>query len=76
MGLNIYMEIAGCPTVCKHCWAQGIPYRMMPLENIRWVLEEAQQFCREAELAGSGRRVCLIGGRDARERSCLSLKKS
>jgi hypothetical protein len=48
MGLNLYMEIAGCPTVCKHCWAQGVPYRMMPLGDIRGVLAEAQQFCREA----------------------------
>ncbi len=39
------MEVAGCPTVCRHCWAQGTRYGMMPLADIEWVLEEAHRFC-------------------------------
>ena len=43
--LYLCMEVAGCPTVCRHCWAQGTGYGMMPLADIEWVLEEAHQFC-------------------------------
>jgi len=50
MGLNLYLEVAGCPTVCKHCWAQGVGYGMMALDDVRWVLEESQTFCRERGL--------------------------
>ena len=50
MNLNMYLEVAGCPTVCRHCWAQGVGYGMMALDDIRWVLEESQQFCRDAGL--------------------------
>jgi hypothetical protein len=39
------MEVAGCPTVCRHCWAQGTGYGMMPLAGIEWVLEGAHEFC-------------------------------
>ena len=39
------MEVAGCPTVCRHCWAQGSGYAMMPLADIEWVLEGAHRFC-------------------------------
>ena len=39
------MEVAGCPTVCRHCWAQGTGYGNMPLADIEWVLAEAHQFC-------------------------------
>jgi hypothetical protein len=39
------MEVAGCPTVCRHCWAQGTGYAMMPLAAIEWVLEGAHGFC-------------------------------
>lgn len=39
------MEVAGCPTVCRHCWAQGSGYGMMPLADIEWVLAEAHRFC-------------------------------
>jgi sulfatase maturation enzyme AslB (radical SAM superfamily) len=48
--LYLCMEVAGCPTVCQHCWAQGTGYGMMPLAEIEWVLEEAHRFC-------DGRRV-------------------
>lgn len=50
MSLGLYVEVAGCPTVCRHCWAQGVGYGMMALGDIRWVLEESQRFCREAGL--------------------------
>lgn len=43
--LDLYLEVAGCPTICKHCWAQGVPYNAMPLEDIRWVLEQTRIFC-------------------------------
>jgi hypothetical protein len=39
--LYLCMEVAGCPTVCRHCWAQGTGYGMMPLADIAWVLEAA-----------------------------------
>jgi hypothetical protein len=39
------MEVAGCPTVCRHCWAQGTGYGMMPLADVQWVLEGAHRFC-------------------------------
>jgi hypothetical protein len=28
------MEAVGCPTVCRHCRAQGLGYGAMPLEDI------------------------------------------
>jgi hypothetical protein len=44
-GLWLQVEVAGCPTVCRHCWAQGVPYRPMPLDDVAWVLEQAHRFC-------------------------------
>jgi hypothetical protein len=32
--LLLYVEVAGCPTVCRHCWAQGTPYRAMPVAEL------------------------------------------
>ena len=43
--LYLCMEVAGCPTVCRHCWAQGTGYGMMPLADIEWVLGGAHEFC-------------------------------
>lgn len=43
--LYLCMEVAGCPTVCRHCWAQGTGYGAMPLADIEWVLEQAHRFC-------------------------------
>jgi hypothetical protein len=43
--LYLCMEVAGCPTVCRHCWAQGTGYGMMPLADIEWVLDGAHRFC-------------------------------
>jgi hypothetical protein len=39
------MEVAGCPTVCRHCWAQGTGYGMMQLAAIEWVLDGVHAFC-------------------------------
>jgi hypothetical protein len=39
------MEVAGCPTACRRCWAQGTGYGMMPLRDIEWVLDLAHRFC-------------------------------
>jgi hypothetical protein len=49
--LYLCMEVAGCPTVCRHCWAQGLGYGAMPLADIEWSLEEAHRFCDGAGLA-------------------------
>ena len=48
--LHLMMEVAGCPTVCTHCWAQGVRYKMMPLEDIAWTLAEVSRFCEETDL--------------------------
>jgi hypothetical protein len=49
--LYLCIEVAGCPTVCRHCWAQGTGYGMMPLADIAWVLQEAHRFCDDRGLA-------------------------
>jgi hypothetical protein len=49
--LFLCVEVAGCPTVCRHCGAQGVGYGAMPLADIEWVLEEAHRFCDGAGLA-------------------------
>ena len=43
MVAQVYMcvEVAGCPTICQHCWAQGVPYPAMPLADITYILEQA-----------------------------------
>jgi hypothetical protein len=43
--LHLLVEVVGCPTVCRHCWAQGTPYQAMPLGDVGKVLEEAHRFC-------------------------------
>ena len=49
-GLYLTVEVVGCPTVCLHCWAQGLPYPAMPLADVAWVLEEAHRFADAAGL--------------------------
>jgi hypothetical protein len=49
--LFLCVEVTGCPTVCRHCWAQGVGYGATPLADIEWVLEEAHRFCDGAGLA-------------------------
>jgi hypothetical protein len=43
--LYLLIEVVGCPTVCRHCWAQDTPYQAMPLGDVSTVLEEARRFC-------------------------------
>jgi hypothetical protein len=51
MNSQVYVcvEVAGCPTICQHCWAQGIPYPAMPLADITHVLEQASVACVAAD---------------------------
>jgi hypothetical protein len=49
----LWVEVAGCPTICQHCWAQGVPYPAMPLADIVWVLEQGQAACAAAGLSFS-----------------------
>jgi hypothetical protein len=49
----LWVEVAGCPTICQHCWAQGVPYRAMPLADIAWVLEQGHAACAAAGLVFS-----------------------
>jgi hypothetical protein len=43
--LYLQVEVVGCPTVCRHCWAQGVPYQAMPVGDVAWVLEQTHRFC-------------------------------
>jgi hypothetical protein len=43
--LQLQVEVVGCPTVCRHCWAQGIPYPAMPIDDVVCVLEQTHRFC-------------------------------
>jgi hypothetical protein len=43
--LYLQAEVVGCPTVCRHCWAQGAPYQAMPVDDVAWVLGQAHAFC-------------------------------
>jgi hypothetical protein len=47
MAATLYLqaEVVGCPTVCRHCWAQGAPYQAMPVDDVAWVLGQAHAFC-------------------------------
>jgi hypothetical protein len=49
--LYLCIEAVGCPTVCRHCWAQGVRYGAMDLADIAWVLEAAHRFCDDRGLA-------------------------
>jgi hypothetical protein len=44
----LWVEVAGCPTICQHCWAQGTSYPAMPLADIAWVLDQGQAACAAA----------------------------
>jgi hypothetical protein len=41
--LSLLVEVVGCPTICRHCWAQGTFYQAMPLADVGKVLEEAHR---------------------------------
>ena len=43
--LWLQVEVVGCPTVCRHCWAQGVGYQAMPVSDVAWVLEQTHRFC-------------------------------
>jgi hypothetical protein len=43
----LQVEVVGCPTVCRHCWAQGRLYPAMGVDDVAWVLERAHGFCDE-----------------------------
>ncbi|HKO86631.1 MAG TPA: hypothetical protein VJ140_19195 [Actinomycetota bacterium] len=43
--LQLQVEVVGCPTVCRHCWAQGVPYPAMPLADVAWALEQSHRSC-------------------------------
>jgi hypothetical protein len=43
--LMLYVEVAGCPTTCMHCWAQGRRYPTMPLADVARVVAESHRFC-------------------------------
>jgi hypothetical protein len=45
--LWLQLEVVGCPTICRHCWAQGIPYQAMPIDDVAWVLQQTRAFCDE-----------------------------
>jgi hypothetical protein len=49
--LHLQVEVVGCPTTCRHCWAQGTPYQAMPIHDIAWVLEQTHALCDEHGLA-------------------------
>jgi hypothetical protein len=49
--LHLQVEVVGCPTTCRHCWAQGAPYQAMPIHDIAWVLEQTHALCDEHGLA-------------------------
>jgi hypothetical protein len=42
--VGLAVEVAGCPTICMHCWAQGARYGSMPVEDARWLLTELEAF--------------------------------
>jgi hypothetical protein len=52
--VRMSVEVMGCPTVCRHCWAMGRDYRTMPLSDISWVLHEVRRFCVAHALAYDG----------------------
>lgn len=37
--IDLIVEVMGCPTVCRHCWARGTPYAAMPLTDVKRVVE-------------------------------------
>jgi len=49
----LYVEVAGCPTICQHCWAQGVPYPAMPVSVIGYVLKQANVACEAAGISFS-----------------------
>jgi hypothetical protein len=46
--MYVCVEVAGCPTICQHCWAQGVSYPPMSLADVEFVLEQASVACAAA----------------------------
>ena len=51
--LYLMVEVVGCPTICRHCWAKGAGYQAMSVGDIAFVLEQAHRFCEEHGLGFS-----------------------
>jgi hypothetical protein len=45
--LYLMVEVVGCPTICRHCRAQGVCYQAIPVGDVAFVLEQAHRFCEE-----------------------------
>jgi hypothetical protein len=45
VSIDLIVEVMGCPTVCRHCWALGTPYGAMPIEDVAFVLDAAHRWC-------------------------------
>jgi hypothetical protein len=45
------VEVAGCPTICMHCWAQGTRYGSMAIEDVRWLVDQLHDFAAESGTA-------------------------
>jgi hypothetical protein len=43
--VDLIVEVVGCPTVCRHCWALGTPYGAMPVTDVAHVLETVHAWC-------------------------------
>jgi hypothetical protein len=46
----LHVEVAGCPTICQHCWAQGVSYPPMSPADITYVLEQSSAACAAIEV--------------------------
>jgi hypothetical protein len=68
--LWLQVEVVGCPTVCRHCWAQGVAYQAMPLGEVAWVLEEARRFCDDHGLGFSAYPMHELAAYPRRQRYC------
>jgi hypothetical protein len=49
-GLSLIIEASGCVTECGHCGSNSGPFRPLPLDDIRRVLDLARTVCAEREL--------------------------
>src|ERR687894_1478403 len=45
------VEVAGCPTICRHCWAQGTRYGSMPIEDVRRLAEQLHEVASQSGTA-------------------------
>jgi|GEM_PF-6362674 len=64
----LYVEVAGCPTICQHCWAQGVPYPAMPLADFDFVLDQVSAACAARDAPFSALPRARGGGTSGGER--------